>query len=225
MLPALARRADQRRRQREHQRRLDAARVGIAAPARRPRPRRVPLVAQLPHRGASGSALPPCAQTNSTRCERSRTDQLDERELQRRAADRERPREPRVLAARPVRQRRGDHGVQRRSERGRDDRVGAQRQVRAVLLGRAERHDEQVARHRARRQRSSAEAAGEAIGDQRGRQGVGRAPRRGRARAGRSRSRCAGRRARSRRRPARRRRGPTGTAGRSSPRGRRARAP
>ena len=64
----LALRADELRREREHQRGLGAAGVGVAAPARVTRRDVAALVAQprAPPR-ASGSALPPCAQTNSTR--------------------------------------------------------------------------------------------------------------------------------------------------------------
>ena len=79
-----------------------------------------------------------------------RPPELDEQGGERRRADRDRAREVLVLAARAVRDRRRDDGVDadRREPRGegvaddgRHDGVGVERQVRPVLLGRAERHE------------------------------------------------------------------------------------
>ena len=76
------------------------------------------------------------------------------------AADRQRAREPGVLAAGSERQRGRDDRVQRRGQRPRDERVGAKRQVRSVLLGRPERDDQQVAAHLERRRLVKRRGAG-----------------------------------------------------------------
>ena len=180
----------------------------------RPGPHVAPLDAQFPHR--RGERLGVAA----VRAHEQHAREPDERasststSSQRVAPDRERPREARVLAARPVRQRRRDDRV-RAAPTGASaqaiDRVGAQRQVRPVLLGRAERHDEQIAGHRARaRAQPSRRAKPSGIRRSSGPSSSTDAwPSPSSAE---SMPVCAGRRARSRRRPGRRRRAPTGTA-------------
>ena len=76
-------------------------------------------------------------------------DELDDDGAQRLLSDRERARERLMFAAGPIGQRWSDDrpgspSLKRRPSASRDGRVGPQRQVRTVLLGRPQRHDQQV---------------------------------------------------------------------------------
>ena len=144
-LPRLRTREPQRARgERKHDRRLGAAGVGVAAPARRTMRRTSrPSARRRRTARSTGSALPPCVDTSTMRgeCRRGRAAQLDH------AAARARPgrstpcpgsprarRSRRTAAAAPT-----DASARAAAsaphERERDVGVGRQRQVRAVLLG------------------------------------------------------------------------------------------
>ena len=82
-------------------------------------------------------------------CPVGRPDQLDDHVVHRLVADRQRAGEPLVLAARRDRHGRRDDAVgalaaRSAGQRLGDDRIGGEREVRAVLLARADRHDDDV---------------------------------------------------------------------------------
>ena len=133
----------------EHQRGLGAAGVGVAAEARRQARTSRPSARRQLDRGGErrGVAAVGVDEDEAVEGLGRRAAELDQDQLGRRGADRERPGEVLVLAARAVGEGRGDDGAghPRRGalgERDRDRRVGPDRQVRAVLLGRPERHQQ-----------------------------------------------------------------------------------
>ena len=141
-------RTDERGVEREHQRRLRAARVGVAAGERRRTRRR-----RAPRTGAAGrprrrvETLPPWPLTNTSRpAQRAgRPAQLDQQQPQRLVPDRHRAREALVLARGAVGDGWGDEqGTGRRTggDRRGDPGVGVERQVRTVLLDGADRHEQ-----------------------------------------------------------------------------------
>ena len=139
---------DRLRTQVQHQRGLGEAGVQV----HRPRSRRAPTRPR--RRPCRAARLPPWALTKTTRSAQVRSDRVSSTSdlRQRLGADRRGAGEGLVLAAGPVGQRRRDPGArQLRRHRRRataigDGGVGVERQVRAVLLDRADRHQHEPRR-------------------------------------------------------------------------------
>ena len=129
--------------ERKHQRSLHPACVCVSTiDVRLPQMHPPPLGAQPRDRSSDRLGIAAVPRQQGDIAERRRAaDEFDQGGLERRLPQRERPRKAAVLATGPVRQRRRDDDVvsvggHRLGDARGDQRVGVQRQVRAVLLGR-----------------------------------------------------------------------------------------